>query len=160
MNRIIEALETNTAPKELVNIIGIANDGEFVYIKLLPEEYRLKVAKSIIDNYQEIKNKVLEDINKDSYKCNAISPKDLIFINGYYIRIYLADELKNRILYEINKQCCILLKPKQKELADKAAKILDSGNINLPELLCLINAILYTKQKYFINELSLISDMK
>ena len=154
MNRIIEALETNTAPKELVDIISIANDGEFVYIKLLPEEYRLKIAKSIIDNYQEIKNKALEDIDKDSYKCNAISP------NEYYIRIYLADELKNRILYEINKQCRILLKPKQKELADKAAKILDSGNINLPELLCLINAILYTKQKYFINELSLISDMK
>lgn len=154
MNRIIEALETNIAPKELVNIIGIANDGEFVYIKLLPEEYRLKIAKSIIDNYQEIKNKVLEDIDKDSYKCNAISP------NGYYIRIYLADELKNRILDEINKQCSILLKPKQKELADKAAKILDSDNIDLPELLCLITALLYTKQNDFINELSLISDMK
>lgn len=154
MNRIIEALETNTASKELVDIIGIANDGEFVYIKLFPEEYRLKIAKSIIDNYQEIKNKALEDIDKDSYKCNAISPTE------YYIRIYLADELKNRILYEINKQCRILLKPKQKELADKAAKILDSGNIDLPELLCLINAISYTKQNDFINELSLISDMK
>ena len=153
MNRIIEALETNTTPKELVNIIGIANDGEFVYIKLLPEEYRLKVAKSIIDNYQEIK-KVLEDIDKDSYKCNAISS------NKYYIRAYLIDGLKNRILYEINKQCRILLKPKQKELADKAAKILDSGDINLPELLCLINALLYTKQNDFIYELSLISDMK
>lgn len=153
MNRIIEALETNIIPKELVDIIGIANDGEFVYIKLLPEEYRLKVAKSIIDNYQEIK-KVLEDIDKDSYKCNAISP------NEYYIRAYLIDGLKNRILDEINKQCSILLKPKQKELADKAAKILDSGNINLPELLCLINAILYTKQNDFIYELSLISDMK
>ena len=154
MNRIIEALETNTAPKELVNIIGIANDGEFVYIKLLPEEYRLKIAKNIIDNYQEIKNKVLEDIDKDSYKCNAISP------NEYYIRSYLVDELENRILDEINNQCSILLKPKQKELADKAAKILDSGNINLPELLCLINAILYTKQNDFIYELSLISDME
>ena len=154
MNRIIEALETNTAPKELADIIGIANDGEFVYIKLLPEEYRLKIAKNIIDNYQEIKNKVLEDIDKDSYKCNAISP------NEYYIRLYLVDELENRILDEINKQCSILLKPKQKELADKAAKILDSGNINLPELLCLINALLYTKQNDFIYELSLISDMK
>ena len=154
MNRIIEVLETNTTPKELVDIIGIANDGEFVYIKLLPEEYRLKVAKSIIDNYQEIKNKVLEDIDKDSYKCNAISP------NEYYIRLYLVDELENRILDEINKQCSILLKPKQKELADKAAKILDSGNIDLPELLCLINALLYTKQNDFIYELSLISDMK
>lgn len=139
MNRIIEALETNSTPKELADIISIANDNEFAYIKLLPEEYRLKVAKSIIDNYQEIK---------------AIYP------NEYYIRIYLADGLKNRILDEINKQCNILLKPKQKELADKAAKILDSDNINLPELLCLITALLYTKQNDFINELSLISDMK
>lgn len=154
MHRIIEALEINTTPKDLADIISIANNDEFAYIKLLPEEYRLKVAKSIIDNYQEIKNKALEDIDKDSYKCNAIYP------NKYYIRAYLVDELKKRILDEINKQCSILLKPKQIELADKAAKILDSGNINLPELLCLINAILYTKQKYFINELSLLSYMK
>lgn len=154
MHRIIEALEINTTPKDLVDIISIANDNEFAYIKLLPEEYRLNVVKSIIDNYQDIKNKVLEDIDKDSYKCNAIHP------NKYYIRAYLVDELKKRILDEINKQCSILLKPKQIKLADKAAKILDSGNIDFPELLCLINAILYTKQTDFINELSLLSYMK